>query len=174
MTGDLPADPSSLEGPASIWDPLAATSLSVFLRESTWSYPALEVVHIIGIALVFGVILSFDLRVLGRHTTLPLDTLGRHLLPWVWTGFVLNAASGTLLFVSNPVEFAANPALVAKLALIGVAGLNAAVFYWRITPTMPAWNRDSPAPLSARTSAVLSIALWLAVIVAGRMIAYVA
>jgi len=161
------------ESAASIWDPLAATPISIFLRESTWSYPALEIVHIIGIALVFGSILSFDLRVLGSHKSLPLNTLGRHLIPWVWIGFALNAVSGVLMFVSNPVEFAANPALTAKLALIGIAGINAVYFQRRVAPTMPEWNADAPAPLAARTSALLSITLWLAVIVAGRMMAYV-
>jgi hypothetical protein len=156
-----------------IWSDLAATSLSVFLRESTWAYPILEIAHIIGIALVFGSILAYDLRVLGRHRSLPLDTLGRHLLPWVWTGFVLNATSGLLLFVSNPVEFAANPALQYKLALIALAGLNAAYFQWRIAPAIPTWNIGTPAPASARLSAFLSIGLWISVTAAGRLMAYV-
>lgn len=156
-----------------IWSDLAATQLSVFLRESTWSYPIIEIAHIIGIALVFGSILAYDLRVLGRHRTLPLDTLGRHLLPWVWTGFVLNATSGLLLFVSNPVEFAANPALQYKLALISLAGLNAAYFQWRIAPGIGTWNTSTTAPLAARLSALFSIGLWLSVIAAGRLMAYV-
>lgn len=156
-----------------MWGDLAATALSVFLRENTWAYPILEIAHIIGIALVFGTILAYDLRVLGRSRTLPLDTLGRHLLPWVWTGFLINATSGLLLFVSNPVEFSANPALQLKLALIALAGLNAAYFQWRIAPAIDTWNTAARAPAAARLSAVLSIALWLSVIAAGRMMAYV-
>lgn len=162
------------EGPdTGMWGDLAGTTLSVFLRESTWAYPILEIAHIIGIALVFGSILAYDLRVLGRHRSLPLDILGRHLLPWVWTGFALNATSGLLLFISNPVEFAANPALQYKLALIGLAGLNAAYFHWRIAPAIPAWNIATPAPAAARMSALLSIGLWISVIAAGRLMAYV-
>jgi hypothetical protein len=156
-----------------MWGELAATPVSVFLRESTWAYPILEIAHIIGIALVFGSILAYDLRILGRHRSLPLDTLGRHLLPWVWTGFILNATSGLLLFVSNPVEFAANPALQYKLALIGLAGLNAAYFQWRTAPGIHSWNAGTAAPAAARLSAFLSIALWLSVIAAGRLMAYV-
>ncbi len=158
---------------AGIWSDLAATSLSVYLRESTWAYPILEIVHIIGIALVFGSILAYDLRILGRHRSLPIDTLGQHLLPWVWTGFLLNATSGLLLFISNPVEFAANPALQFKLALIALAGLNAAYFQWRIAPAVKTWNTIARAPIAARMSALLSIVLWLSVIAAGRLMAYV-
>jgi len=156
-----------------MWGELAATPVSVVLRESTWAYPILEIAHIIGIALVFGSILAYDLRVLGRQPSLPLDILGRHLLPWVWTGFVLNATSGLLLFVSNPVEFAANPALQYKLALIALAGLNAAYFQWRIAPKIQAWNIGTPAPSAARLSALISIGLWISVIAAGRLMAYV-
>jgi hypothetical protein len=99
--------------------------------------------------------------------------LGRHLLPWVWAGFCLNAVSGGLLFLSNPVEFAANPALAAKLGLIALAGINALYFQVRLAPAMDAWNSDTPAPAAARISALFSIVLWLGVIIAGRLMAYV-
>lgn len=159
--------------PQTLWTEIAATPLSVFLREAAWAYPLLEIAHILGLALVVGSIFSFDLRVLGLNASLPVKALGRHLLPWVWGGFGLNAVSGALLFVSNPVEFAANPALLAKLGLIVLAGINALFFQMRVVPSMEQWNCGSPAPAHARVSAVLSIVLWLGVIVAGRMMAYV-
>jgi len=159
--------------PQGLWSDLAATPLSVSLREDTWAYPILEIAHIVGIALVFGSILAYDLRILGRTRTIPVGTLGRHLLPWVWTGFLINATSGALLFVSNPVEFAANTALQYKLALIALAGLNAAYFQWRVAPSIDTWNTDAAAPIPARLSALLSIGLWLTIIAAGRLMAYV-
>lgn len=161
------------EATAPIWEQLAATPLAMFVRESSWAYPALETLHIIGIALVFGSILSYDLRVLGRGRDLSIDSLGRHLLPWVWGGFLLNAASGVSLFLSDAAEFAANPAFRAKLALIVLAGLNAIYFQMRLSPDLPRNGDRSPASLRARLAALLSIALWIGVITAGRMMAYV-
>ncbi len=155
------------------WEAIEATSIAAFVKESVWAYPALETIHIIGLGLVFGSIVAFDLRLLGLHKDLSLDRLGQHLLPRVWTGFALNATSGLLLFSSDAVDFSTNPALWWKLGLIALAGMNAAVFQLRIKPQSASWDANSPAPVSARISAALSITLWLAIIVAGRMIAYV-
>ena len=161
------------EASSSIWETLAQTAPAVFVREAAWAYPALETLHLIGIALVFGSILAYDLRVLGRSADLRLDGLGRHLLPWVWGGFFLNAMSGTALFISDAAEFAANPALVVKLGLILLAGLNALYFQMRVKPFSSTWNENAKAPFHARASALFSILIWIGVVTAGRMMAYV-
>lgn len=152
---------------------LEATPLAKLVREDVWLYPGLETLHIVGIALVFGCILAYDLRVLGRGKGLEIARLGHHLLPLVWIGFVVNATTGMLLFISDAVEFGANPALQAKLALIVAAGLNAAYFQARLAPRLSTAVPDTPLLLPARLSAFASIVLWLAVITAGRMMAYI-
>ena len=43
------------------------------MREALWAYPAVETVHIIGLALLFGTIVIVDLRLLG---------LGRSVRQW--------------------------------------------------------------------------------------------
>lgn len=159
--------------PDPIFDPIAQSAVAAFVRESMWAYPLLETVHVIGLALVFGPILLFDLRVLGWNKDLAVSRLHKALLPWVWTGFALNAASGVLLFVSDAAEFAANTSLRFKMALLVIAAFNALYFQARLAPGVSAWDRDAKAPATARASAALSIALWLAIITAGRMIAYI-
>ncbi len=156
-----------------VLDWLNASPVAGAVRESAWAYPLLETVHILGLALVVGSILAYDLRLLGLNAELPISALGRHLLPWVWTGFAANVLSGALLFVSDAAEFAANTAFRWKLVLIVLAGLNALWFQWRIAPGMAAWDRRATAPPAARLAAALSIALWLAVVSAGRLMAYV-
>lgn len=158
----------------STWQTLADTPLGVAIRESPWLYPALETFHVIGIALIFGSILAYDLRVLGVTRALPLRALGTHLLPWVWTGFFLNMTTGALLFVSDAAEFAVNPAFRVKLLLLAAAGLNALAFNARLAPRAARVVTDVELGAGARASAALSIALWLAIITAGRMMAYTA
>jgi hypothetical protein len=159
---------------ADLFVTLDQSAVAVTVRESLWIYPLLETLHVIGIALVFGSILQFDLRVLGVSKALPLDVLGRHLLPWVWIGFALNAVTGILMFVSDAVEFSVNIALQIKLVLIVLAGLNALVFQMRFAPQSAAIGETtSDSPGAAKFSAALSITLWLAIVVAGRMMAYV-
>lgn len=161
------------EGESSLWAWLHATAPAQFVRESVWAYPALETLHVLGLGLVFGSILAFDLRLIGWHRDLSVTRLGRHLLPWVWAGFALNLASGLLLFASDAVEFAANSSFRAKLVLLALAGLNALWFQARIAPSIPTWDTGVTPPARARAAAALSIALWLAIITAGRLMAYV-
>jgi hypothetical protein len=158
--------------PDPFWDPIAQSALAVFIGQSTWAYPVLETLHVLGLALVFAPILIFDLRVLGFNGDMDLGRLHRALLPWVWTGFATNAASGALLFISDAAEFARNPAFRVKLALIVLAGINALAFQNRLYPALLG-DGGARASCGARFSAAASIALWLAIITAGRMMAYV-
>ena len=156
-----------------LWSAFHASAPALYVRESVWAYPALETIHVLGLGLVVGSILAFDLRLLGWHRELPVASLGRHLLPWVWTGFLLNAASGALLFASDAVEFAANASFRVKMVLIVLAGLNALWFQARVAPGMAAWNLTVPPPAGARLAALVSITLWVAIVTAGRMMAYI-
>lgn len=156
----------------SVWDALQQSALAAFIGESVWAYPGLEIVHVLGIALVFGPILIFDLRVLGFYAEFDAARLRNALLPWVWTGFALNAASGALMFAADAAEFAANSAFRVKLALIAIAGLNALAFQTSWFPHA-GHGTEAKHQRRAKASAVASIALWLAVIAAGRLMAYV-
>lgn len=156
-----------------IWRDLAAWPPAIFVRESAYAYPALETLHVLGLGLLFGSVAAFDCRLLGWHTDLPVRRLARHLLPWVWIGFSINATSGLLLFISDAAEFAENAALQVKLALIALAGLNTLVFHAHVYRSVNAWDVDLPPPASAKLAAAASLAIWVAIIAAGRMIAYV-
>ncbi len=144
------------------------TGLAVFVREAEWAYPLLETVHIFGLGLLFGSIFAYDLRVLGVQRSLPLDALGHHLMPWVWTGIMLNAVSGVIMFMSDAVEPSVKPALQVKFALIVLAGINAAIFQQHYGAMAAAWPTDMQTPIQSRAQAALSIALWLSIITAWR------
>jgi hypothetical protein len=155
------------------WEGVAATSLAVNIRESIWVYPFLETVHVLGLALLFGAIAVFDLRVLGLNKELSISRLWHHVKPWVWIGFIAAFASGVLLFIGGAVDFAVNPAMQAKLFLLLLAGINATTFEKRLRKSVTAWDQGVAAPPNARVSAGLSLALWLLIMIAGRFIAYV-
>jgi hypothetical protein len=136
-----------------------------WLATHPWAYPALEVAHIVGIALLVGNLALLELRVWGAGTALPVQALARLALTLSLTGFVIIATSGLLMFASQPQELLANRAFVIKLSLVILAGCNAAWFH----------ARDGLKKLdaTARAQTMLSLMLWLAVIVCGRAIAYV-
>ncbi|WP_418316948.1 hypothetical protein [Piscinibacter sakaiensis] len=149
-----------------------ASALAQTLRASIWLYPLVNTGHVVGIALLFGAIVPLDLRLLGRRRVDPLDQLARTLIPVALIGLLLAASTGTLLFVTRPLDYIGEPLFGIKLLLIGCALLNAALLHrsahWRLTSD----PIHEPLRLSWRLAGLLSIALWLAVIAAGRLIGY--
>ena len=134
------------------------------LQTHPWAYPVLEAVHILGIGLLFGNLVLFELRVFGRGAVLPVQALARLSLGIALAGFTLAAASGLLMFSTQPAELLANRSFVLKMLLLVAAGCNAAWFH----------GRGSLARLDglARAQMLLSTVIWVAVVFCGRWIAY--
>jgi len=135
------------------------------LASHPWAYPALEVLHIVGIGLLLGSLVLFELRVWGLAPTLPAPDLARLALRITLGGFALCAASGSLMFASQPAELLANRAFLVKLVLLLAAGANAVWFHLR--------GGVLRLDAVARGQSALSLGLWLAVIICGRWMAYV-
>ena len=140
------------------------------MRKSVTLYPAVETLHIIGLALLVGSIAALDLRLLGAARRLPALALSRLLLPIAAGGFVLAAVTGALLFTTEAASTARNPAFLAKLTLIAAAGANAAALHLGVWRRIAAWGERPPAP--ARAAAALSLLLWGGAVACGRLIAY--
>lgn len=140
------------------------TNPFAWIATHPWAYPALESLHIVGIALLLGSLLVFELRVWGFGAELPIGPLARLALPLSALGFLLAAAAGSLMFASQPGELIANRAFVIKMVLLSAAGLNAAMFHAR--------GGVAAADRIARLQTLLSLGLWVAVILCGRWIAY--
>ena len=136
-----------------------------FLRESAWAYPILEIVHIVGIALLLGNLILFEARVLGAGRAIDLTALARLALPLSVLGFTLAAMSGLSMFATQALELLANPAFKWKMLLLAIAGGNAAWFHARGSLKL----NDGV----ARLQVVASFFIWIGVLSCGRLIAYV-
>ncbi len=137
----------------------------VALGAHPWAYPMLEVVHLIGVALILGNLVLLELRVLGWASVLPIEPLARLSLGLVGLGFGLAVVTGLLMFGTQPGELLANRVFTAKMALIMLAGCNAGWFHARRSLQL----QDT----TARVSMLLSLLIWILVITCGRWIAYV-
>ena len=154
-------------------DWLAATPLSVMIGSTRWVVPVVQTIHILAIAVVLSSVLMLELRVLewaggSQSTTLT----ARRFLPWLTSGLEVLAITGALLIVSEPQRALFNTAFWTKmcllvLAVVATMGLQRA--HWRNTA-----ERDPTLSASAavRAVAVLTFLLWVAIVVAGRWIAY--
>jgi hypothetical protein len=125
----------------------------------------LEVVHVIGVALILGNLVLLELRVFGWASALPIEPLARLSLGLVGLGFGLAVVTGLLMFGTQPGELLANRVFTVKMALIMLAGCNAGWFHARRSLQL----QDT----TARVSMLLSTLIWILVITCGRWIAYV-
>ncbi len=145
-------------------DALSRWAPVVWLKADPYAYPTLEIVHLVGIALVFGTLWVVDLAIFGKLRFVDVNLLARSVLPWTLAGFLFAAASGTAMFLSDVRDLIANPAFVLKMGLLCVAGTNAAVLHAR--------GPIDPRSLVTRWQAGVSILVWTAVISCGRWIGY--
>ncbi|MBO4123098.1 hypothetical protein J5T34_20420 [Cupriavidus gilardii] len=140
------------------WQPVVA------LRASTWVYPLVSWLHLLGIGLLFGTIAVVDLRLAGGLARLDDAAVQQTLVPLSLGGFLLAAVSGLMLFAPAAREYLSNPWFAAKLALICTAALNALALHLA--------SRRRRDPQHGRLAGVLSLGLWATVMLAGRMLAF--
>jgi hypothetical protein len=154
-----------------VW--MAGTQGSIALHESLFMYPLIESVHVVAIALFVGTIAMVDLRLLGcAFSGTPVSEMTGRILPWTVAGFVIMAISGALLFYAIPVRTFHSVWFRLKVVLLLIAAINIWFFHRRVQRERERWDGDAVPPLAARVCAVISLTVWAAVVVAGRMIAY--
>jgi hypothetical protein len=152
---------------------LQSTPWGTGIRESELLFPIIEGTHTIGIALSVGVLLIMDLRLTGillRRE--PVSQVSRQLMPWSLGGFALMFITGILLFWSQAVKAYGNIFFRIKLSLLLLAAINALVFELTMRRSIASWDSAEKPPFRVRLAGVLGIALWMAVIAAGRTMAY--
>ena len=147
------------------------SALPTALRGSYYGYPLVNTGHIVGIALLFGGIVPLDLRLLGFWRSVPATVLAHILVPMAMTGLILAVATGSLLFSVSAVKYAGLGVFQLKMLLVLAATANALLLR-----RVAGWDDDARL-LDAgwpriRVAAGLSIALWLGVILCGRIVAY--
>lgn len=149
------------------------SAVGIAIAESRYAFFFIEGVHLIGLAIAVGLIAFIDLRLMGVILKgVPARTVVRALRPWVAGGFAIIMLSGGLLFWAAAARVMDSPAFAIKMALIVLAGINAAWFEFIVAPRKAAVSDPLGLPAGARFAGFASLTLWTGVIVAGRLIAY--
>ncbi len=153
---------------------MEASALGQLMRSSgPWAYAVVNLLHILGIATLFGAILLLDLRLLGVWRHIPLAALSAAAVPVAAVGVALAMTTGAALFATMATEYYGNPFLSIKFSALAAALLNLLTLH-RSTGWRARGSRDLT-PSETRRLAIgggISLACWLTTIAAGRLIAY--
>jgi hypothetical protein len=150
---------------------LEATSLAVWVRESgsLWAYPLVITLHTVGLSILVGGSVAIDLRLLGAAESLPVAPLAR-LFPLLWTGFVINATTGAMLFMAAATTKAFETIFWIKLACIALGVASVYLLQTRAFGDVSVLRGDVTP--RAKLLAIVSLVVWTGAIVAGRLMAY--
>jgi uncharacterized membrane protein len=153
---------------------LQGSAIGHAMRDSgVWTYGVVNLVHILGVASLFGAVLVLDLRLLGLWRNVTLAAISRPTVPVAVTGFAMAAISGVGLLATKATEYIGNPFIYIKFPAIGLGILNVAALN-----SLSAWKQHRIRELSSREQSKLavfggiSLFCWLTAITAGRMIGY--
>jgi hypothetical protein len=153
---------------------LQGSAVGHAMRETgVWTYGVVNLVHILGVASLFGALLVLDLRLLGVWRKVALAAISEPTVSVATVGFFVAAISGVCLLSTKATEYVDNPFLYIKFPAIGLGLLNVAIL-----KSLPAWKQHKMRELSLREQSTLavfggiSLFCWLTAITAGRMIAY--
>ncbi|MDQ2077972.1 DUF6644 family protein [Marinimicrobium sp. ABcell2] len=150
---------------------LGDTALASALRQSTIAYPLVSSAHILGLGLLIGAVVTLDLRLLGAIRRGTLSELAPLMSRLAAAGLLLALVTGPLLFSVQPAHYLDNRAFLLKVIFISLGLLNVLVVH-----QLPHWKAvlaGQPVAPILKLNASLSLALWLAVLLSGRWIAFV-
>jgi hypothetical protein len=141
--------------------------LSLEIRDSTWQFAVLEMVHLAGLAILLGALVVIDLRLFGfGMKNMAASQLARELRGWMRIGMVTVLGSGVFLFFGEPMKLFNNPSFAVKMVLLFFALLLQITLFRKVTS-----ERASGSVVST-VIGTLSLVLWMGVGLAGRAIGF--
>ena len=150
---------------------LEQIGISTWMRESpsVFAYPTILLLHVMGMAIVVGISSVINLRLLGVSPKTALQPLER-LYPLMWSGFAVNAVTGTILLLASASMRLIDPAFYVKMVFIfggvTVLQLTRSKVFRNLGP-------DGALPSSAKALAWTGLVCWLGAVTAGRLLAYI-
>jgi hypothetical protein len=140
------------------------------VRDSVWLFPAVEICHLLGLGVLGGTVLLLNLRLLGlRFKGDSIPELARDVQPLMIGSLIVMLVSGFFLFSSEALKMYGNVAFRFKMVALALA----IVFTFTIHRKVTMSEEAQLSPLWQKLTALVSLALWAGVGLAGRAIGYV-
>lgn len=155
-----------------MFEALENSAVALWVGESLYGYPFMLSLHAVGLAIVVGIFVMRDLRLLGCFSGISYESIDG-LKKLAWTGFLINAISGCFLFTSQATTFIHSTPFLLKISMIFLAAICAAIIQNRMRDDASAWDSSGTAAVgSVKAIAAVSLALWVGAIISGRLVAY--
>lgn len=149
---------------AFVW--LATTPIGLYMRDSTNGFAAVEAVHLLGLAVLGGVVLLLALANLRLALTgQPAAATARGLFPIFGAALATMLATGFLLVASKPLRYFLSDAFRLKMALLT---LGVALYVYLDARLKSDEGAAVTRPLQIASVGLLVV--WLGVGLAGRFI----
>lgn len=147
---------------------LSSTAFSQAIQITTWAIPGIQTIHIISLALLFASAIVFSLRIAGRGlASEPLPVLAARFTRAIWYLLVVLLLTGTLLIIAEPGRTITNPVFYTKMVMLAIVIV---LTIWLSVVAKRQFERPSTFHVIV---AVVCILLWIGIMFAGRLIAYV-
>jgi len=140
--------------------------------DTIFAYPMILTFHTFGLAILVGISVGIDLRILGIARRLPLKPL-EGFYPLMMTGFWINVVSGILLFAPEATRWTFHPDFQLKMALVFLGVFLLQLIRVSVFRRGTATAGDANPTTTGKLLAAASIAVWVVAITAGRLTAYV-
>jgi len=152
---------------------LEMTPVSVTIKSVVWIIPMVQSVHILTIGIVFVSLLMIALRVLGwAAMDLPFIAVVNRFAPWIRNGLIVLAITGVTLVIGEPIRELMSLSFWLKMTLLAIGVSSALLFNRSLAPARGAGLREPQFSAAAKSAAMATVVLWLAIIFLGRAIAY--
>jgi hypothetical protein len=161
------AEISSPDASTDASTPTLARSWGMFVEAHTWVWPTCETLHFVGLSMLFGVVLTLDLRMLGvGKSSLSFEALYQF-LPIGMLGFTMNLITGMMFFVAMPKQYTGFLFFL-KMMLVVLGALN--VLYFMVCKAPWTVGEGEDAPKLTKLVAASAIVIWIAVLFCGHML----
>ena len=145
----------------SIW--IEESALGLYVRESLWGFAIALSLHAVGMAMVLGVVVVTNLRVLGYVKEIPVLSYSG-LFATAWLGFAINLGSGLMLYTSHATEYTFQVVFILKMSLLLLGGI--------LMKVMMNFIRADGDHFKIRVMSGICLASWVGAVITGRLMAY--
>lgn len=150
---------------------IEGTALAEWVRVSARGYPMMITLHSVGLAVMVGLAVAIDFRLLGKFRGIPFSSL-RALFTVAWIGFLINFLSGAALFSSQATSYVTNVPFLLKMAFVLAGAMTVGYLQAGVARVGDTLAADDVATGALKIGAIVSILVWLGATVTGRLIAY--